>query len=83
MTLEIFCKDYLTWIIAIVNIYYVWAVAKLKLHGWVMAFLTQLLWGIYIYGTGSWGLTPISIVLGGLSIKNYCDWKRNPPKVEE
>ena len=80
MTFEVFCKVYLTWLITIVNIYYVWAVAKLKLHGWAMALLTQILWGIFIYGTESWGLIPISIVLGGLSINNYYDWKNNPPK---
>ena len=71
---------YLPWVIAVVTIYYVGAVGKLKLHGWLMAILTQALWLIYIYATKSWGLIPISIVLGWLGIKNYFVWKRCPPK---
>lgn len=81
MTLEMFALKYLTWIITVVTIYYVWAIGELKLHGWLMAILTQLLWLIYIYATKSWGLIPISIVLGWLAFKNYNIWKKCPPKM--
>lgn len=65
----------LPWLLSLVTIASVWMAGDKRRHAWSLGVANQGLWLVWIIASGTWGLLPMTIVLGIVCGRNYLKWQ--------
>jgi hypothetical protein len=52
-------------------------------HSWAHGIANQILWFIYIFWSGSYGLLPMTVGLVVIYIRNHIKWNRESPDAKD
>ena len=66
----------LPWIMSLITITTLWLAGDKKLLAWKLGLFNQILWSLFIYDTGQYGLIPMTIAVTFVYIRNYIKFKR-------
>lgn len=75
MTTYLAIKAVLPWVMSIGTILTLYLAGEKKCIAWLIGLLNQVLWFVYIYMTGSYGLSPMAGVITVIYARNLWRWK--------
>jgi hypothetical protein len=67
---------YLPWVLSICTLYMTYLAGTGDVRTWRVGILTQVLWIVWVIGSQTWGMLPMSIGLSALYARNHILWKR-------
>lgn len=67
--------EVLPWVLSAITIYQSYLVGNKDVRGWVLSLVNQVLWFVWVIGSGTWGFLPLNIALTAIYIRNYRKWK--------
>lgn len=76
---EYFIRHHFTWVLSAATISMAYLSGIRHPRTWEVAMVGQACWSLWIFVREDWGLVPMNVVLWYLYIKNYFQWKKNPP----
>ena len=62
------------WFLSAITIFYMYLAGIKYRNTWLISFVAQILWVIWIVMVEAWGLIPMQIALLYISIKNHIEW---------
>lgn len=65
---------YLPWFLSFTTIYLTILMGNKSPYTWPFAIVNQILWIVWIYASGTWGMMPMTVVILGIYIRNYFKW---------
>ena len=66
-----------SWILAVVGSCGLFFVGKKNIWGFVVLFITELLWFIYSFSTHQYGFVFCGVLYSGMYIKAFIHWKKD------
>ena len=69
-----FVRDVLPWFMSAITLYMTFLQGRRNWRAWMWGLINQVLWLVYIWCTGAWGLLPLNIGLWALYFKNLMLW---------
>lgn len=73
--MTLFIAKYLPYLLSAITIYSMLLAGNKKQSAWLVGLINQLLWLLWIFVTGTWGLIPMNICLWVVYARNYIKWK--------
>lgn len=68
--------DYLPYLLSVVAIYQIHRTGNHKKDAWAIMFGNQMLWFVWIYFSGVYGLLPLTIAFTVVAIQNHYKWNK-------
>lgn len=53
-----------------------WLLGRKDVRGWYMGLISQMIWLVFIFSFGAWGLLPLSICLTFMYLWNLRKWRK-------
>lgn len=69
-------SEYFPYFLSIITLYSMWLQGNVEKKSWVLTFINQLLWLIWIFASGKYGFLPMNIGISLVSIRNYRKWNK-------
>ena len=66
---------YLPYLLSAITIYSMLLAGNKRRGAWIVGLVNQLLWLVWIYLSGAWGLLPMNLALWVVYSRNYLKWK--------
>lgn len=67
----------LPWVVSVMTIVYIVLAGNKHRNTWVLCFITQCLWAVWIVSQHAWGLLLVTVWLMVQSVINHYKWKRD------
>lgn len=66
--------DYLPWLLSVFTVLTMWMAGEKHKHTWVLGFVNQALWLVWIVLVQAWGLLPMNFALWVMYVNNHRKW---------
>lgn len=70
--------NYLPWLLSAITIWMTLMAGNKHPKAWLIGLGNQLLWLIWIYAVGAWGLLPMNLALWVVYGRNHLKWNAAP-----
>lgn len=71
-----FIVQNLPWLLSAITIYSMLLAGNKRRGAWIVGLFNQMLWGVWIILSESWGLIPMNIALWVVYARNYIKWSK-------
>jgi hypothetical protein len=67
-------RNYLPWLLSVITIWMTLLAGNKHPKAWLIGLGNQLLWLVWIFVVGAWGLLPMNIALWIVYARNHLKW---------
>lgn len=69
-------SEYFPYFLSIITLYSMWLQGDKNKKSWILTFVNQLLWLIWIFASGKYGFLPMNLGICYTSVRNYKKWNK-------